>query len=193
MSMTKYDYVALKQQYVTSDTNISIRELARVNDIASWSTVAQHARKQKWEAARKQYRAVMESKSLEYAAAHEGELIAKIRKDTLNVIHGAILKMGIDLQDRWVQDPGDPEHSLFIAGTRVRPDEIVRLIDKFLVMSGQVSDRTAQLGLTLNANAGDIPLDLARELAAAARAAGAGAGPVGRSPLPGGAEPKSVN
>ena len=193
MKQTKYDYPALKQEYVTSPRKISIRALCVEHGIKTWSTVATRARKDKWSDARDQYNAMLEARSIEVAVDQEAVKIATIRKDTLEVIHGAVLKMGMDLEDHWVEDPKDPTHMQFVPGTRVRPDEIVRLIDKFLVMSGQVTERTAKLGLSVDVDPDDIPIELARELAAAARAAGAGAGPVGQSPLPGGAAPKQVN
>jgi len=191
--VTKHDYPALKREYVTSPDDISIRALCEKHGISAWSTVAERARKDHWNDEREAYKAQIEEKTITLAANTEALKIAEMRADTLEVIHGAILKMGADLQDRWVEDPKDPDHMVLIPGQTVTPDAVTKLIDKFLVMSGQVTERTASLGLGVAVDARDLPLDLARELHTAAKAAGAGAGPVGRSPLPGGAAPKSVN
>lgn len=188
---TKFDYDAMKHEYVTTDT--SLRALAERAG-ASFSAVAAYARRHGWDDSRSKYRILQEEKSLESFAERRAKKIADMEKDAFDVIHAAIIKMGIDMEDRWVTDPVSGERR-FIPGQLITPEALTRLLDKYLVMTGNVTDRRANLGLnvTSTTDGSGIPREVLRELRELAYARGSGGEPVGQSPLPRIAGAKPVN
>lgn len=188
---TKHDYDSMRYRYITTD--VSIRTLAEENG-ASFSAVAAYSRRHGWDDARSKYRVLEQEKSIEAFADKRAKKIADMEADAFDVIHAAIIKMGMDLEDRWVTDPVSGEREL-IRGMTVTPEAMTRLLDKYLVMTGNVTDRRAHLGVNVDIPTGDggIPREVLRELRDLAVSKGAGGQPVGQSPLPRLEGAKSVN
>jgi hypothetical protein len=134
-----------------------------------------------------------ETKTLEAVAERRARKLADIDSDMLEVIHASLLKLGMDLEDRWVADPDEPSNRVFVRGVVVTPADLTKLIDKVQLIKGQATSREEHLGLNIHADASDLPPDLLRDLARVARSKGAGAGPVGQSPLPLAEGPIKVN
>ena len=179
---TKFDYDTMRHEYLTTD--VSLRALAEKNG-ASFGAVAAYARRHGWDDARAKFRVLQEEKSLEAFADRRAQKVADMERDAFEVIHAAILKMGLDMEDRWVTDEVTGERR-FIQGMLITPEALTRLLDKYLVMTGNVTDRRANLGLNVAVGAGEsgIPREVLRELRDLALTKGAGGKPMGQSPLP---------
>jgi hypothetical protein len=190
MGNRKYDYDTMKREYVTGDE--SLRGLAERFGLATNSTVSVIAKNEDWEGARADYRKRLQEKEIDALAEKRAQKVAEIEQDTLETIHAAVIQLAISLQDRVVEDPVSGTKK-FIPAQQVTPDGLTKLIDKFLVMSGQVTNREAHLGFTLTASTEDIPREVLRDLRRLATEQGAGAGPMGQSPLPRITGPKQVN
>lgn len=183
---TKYDYPALRQSYVTSE--VSIRELARNFDIESaFSTIAQRARKEHWDEDRAAYRAIEQNKVYEAIATQRARKLAEIEKDTLEVIHAAVLQAGVSLSDREVI--GENGQPYTIPAIQVSIGDLTKLIDKIQLLAGRPTEHTREdhlgVGFAFTGDAASLPAEVLRELAALARSQGAGSGSVGHSSLPG--------
>lgn len=185
----KYDYKTIKQDYVTGDE--SLRALATKYGLATNSTISEIARREEWDKARAEFRELEQQNIAEAVAQKRARKVAEIENDVLETIHAAVINLALSLQDRIVDDPKGGQR--LIPAQQVTPDGLTRLIDKFLVITGQVTNREAHLGFNINAGPNDIPHDVLRELRKLAAEQGAGASPVGQSPLPRIEGPKQVN
>ncbi len=191
-TLTKYNYPVLRQQYVTTP-DLSLRELCRRNEIEeAFSTVAARARREDWAGDRRAYESVEKQKVYEAIAERRAHKLAEIEKDTLEVIHAAVLQLGVNLSDREVVGPTGP---YVIPAVQVTPSDLVKLIDKIQLLSGKPTEHTREdhLGISFTGNAGDLPAEILRDLAAIARSKGAGQEPVGRTALPGLEGARKVN
>lgn len=186
----KYDYHQMKQEYIYGDE--SLRGLADKHGLASNSTISDIARREGWEKARDDYRAEQRRADAEAVATKRAIKLAEMEKDILETIHASVIALALSLQDRVIDDPISGTKKL-IPAQQVTPDGLTKLIDKYLVMSGQVTNREAHLGFTINAGPNDIPHDVLRDLRKLAEEQGAGAEPMGQSPLPRITGPKQVN
>jgi hypothetical protein len=175
MSRTKHDYPKLRLEYIQSE--ISIRELCKRNDIKNWSTVNAMKVKEDWDKAREEFR--------ERVAEREIGALVDARMRTTAEIHQELLVAIRHAVRRFIKDlAADKEE-----GQTVSARDIMGMIDKFLLLTGQATSRSESKNLDLHAITGfdDVlrgaPPDLLRELAEVARSNGAGAKPVGSGPL----------
>lgn len=183
-SKPKYDYQAMQHEYVTTD--ISLRQLAEKFGVKSPSSVANHARRHGWDEKRATFVATQEAATMEAVAAQRAQKIAEMERDFFTTVHGAIIKMGLDLEDRWETDPKTGQR-VFVKGQTVTPEGLTKLIEKFMVMTGGVSSREAHVGLDVSIGPEQLPPEVLRGLRRVALEQGAGTATSGRSPLPGGA------
>lgn len=181
MAKRKYDYQTIKQEYVVGDA--SLRQLAEKHGLATNSTLSDIARNEDWESARAEFRDAEQHKMVEAVAEKRAQKVAEIEGDILETIHASVIQLALSLQDRVVTDPTTGNQK-FIPAQQVTPDGLTKLIDKFLVMSGQVTNREAHLGINFNATTDDIPRDVLRGLRRLAQEQGAGGSTMGQSPLP---------
>lgn len=194
MSRTTYDYGPIKQAYLASIEEPSFRELAERFGVKSFSVIADRARKENWAQLREAVKAKADEKVVTTLGDKRAALLAQIETDMLEVIQSAVLKMGIDLTDRFEQDPVSGER-VFIAGTRVSPSDLAKLIDKFQVLRGAPTaiNRSEEASLALTGDLNDLPPELLRGLLALARAKGASGEHLGQSPLPRSERARKVN
>lgn len=185
MPTSKYDYDSLERQYIQG--TMSIRELCRLNDIKTWSTVNERAKSREWDKKREEFQEMLRSKELEVLTDKRAQKLEQLTDDVIDVISAAVFRFVEGLQDREIKtsDGG----VLVVPGMQVTPADLVKLIDKLLLLKGQPTKREMVLGLGLNANLditdpSQLPPELLRELARAAREAGAGTATGGHSPLP---------
>lgn len=188
MSQTRYDYEALKAEYVTGP-DISIRALARKHEIKSWSALQAQANKGKeqgldWDSEKERYQRTLAEKTLQTVTTALATKKAQIIADALDVIHAAIFKMAGDMRDHWVADPQNPSARVFVPGIVITPDSLAKLLDRFLTLTGNPStiSENRNIGLDLTP---DLPPDIAQLIAEVAGGRAANARPVGRSALPG--------
>jgi hypothetical protein len=185
----QYDYPTMQLEYVTG--NMSLRELAAKHGVKSPSSVAAYSRRHGWDEKRVAFRATQDDAVAEAVAERRAQKIADIERDFMKTIHAAVIKMGLDLEDRWETDPKSGTR-VFVKGQAVTPEGLTKLIEKFMVMSGGVSNREAHVGLDVAVGPEQLPPDVLRRLRQLAIEQGAGTETSGRSPLPGGARAKPV-
>jgi hypothetical protein len=173
----KYDYIALKNQYVQG--TMSIRALCEMNGIPTWSTVNARKNREEWDKLRAEFQRQVESRSLDALAEKRARKIAQIQLDALEVIHAGILKMAEDM---------DAEEEYVIDGTTKRrkimrfyPADLVKLIDKFQTLIGQPSNVNENRNLNLSVEEELGPGEM-RMLLAALRPQQPAIGPEGASP-----------
>lgn len=171
MSHAKHDYSAMEIEYVQSD--ISVRELASRHG-ASWSTVNVQKNKRGWDQKREAYNAKLGDRQVETLVKARLTTVATIHEELLTAIRAAIHRYVADVQRT---DEAQP----------VSARDLMGLIDKFLLLTGQATSRSESRNLDLHAGFDtifrDAPPELLREFAELARVNGAGAKPVGRGPL----------
>jgi len=170
-SRTKHDYPALRLEYIQSD--ISVRELCRKHDIASWSTVNAIKKREQWDRQRDEFRATTQQREISKLVDERMSTVATIHAELLLAIRAGVHRYVAD-----VQDQKNPQH--------VSARDLMGLIDKFLLLTGQATSRSENRNLDVHDFGGilrDAPPELLRELAELARANGAGAEPMGRGPL----------
>lgn len=187
--MRQTDYEPMRLEYIRTD--VSLRGLAEKHGVRSVSALTRIARVEGWDRQRADYRILENQRTIEALAEKRAQKIAQIDDDFLQVVHAAIMKMGLDMESRWETD-ADTGQRVFIRGQIITPSELTKVMDKYLAMTGRVTAREAHLGLNIDAT-GDIPRDVLRSLRQLALEQGAGQQPVGQSPLPRIEGPKQVN
>lgn len=177
---TKYDYIALKNEYIQTP-GLSIRALCERHGIKTWSTVNKRKNDEGWDAKRAEFERQVDNKSLEALASKRAQKIAEIQLDALNVIHAGILKMAEDM---------DAEEEYEVNGQvrrrkvmRIHPRDLAILVDKFQSIIGQPSQVTEQRNLNLGMQA-DLEPDELRTILAALRPQPAISGPAGEAARP---------
>lgn len=183
MSNSKHDYGALEKEYIEGPDDLTPRKMAE-RDGASYSAYYMQARKRGWEAKRAAFRTKVAAKSLELVTDRIAIKAAAIKDDALQVIHAAVLKMASDMTDHWVTDPVDPKHRIFVPGIVITPNDLAKLIDKLLLLTGnptQISENR-NFGIELSP---DLPPDVLGLIADLAGERGTSTRSVGRASLPG--------
>lgn len=191
---SKYDYQALERQYIAG--TMSVRELCRMNDIGTWSTVHEQAKLRDWDRKRAEYQEMVSHREMEVVSGKRAAKLEQLTDTIIDTIHAAIYRFVEGMTDRVVVGPEGVQH--VIPGTPVVASDLVKLIDKVQLLKGQPTAREVTLGLGLNLNGtisdpSQLPPELLRELAHAAREAGAGTATGGHSPLPRVEGPRKVN
>jgi len=156
MTVRKHDYRNLEHEYITTD--ISIRAICRKHEIKGYSSVAQFSREHGWEEKRAEIQGRKQAKVVERVseqlAASESELIETVRSEWLTVIRAATYKFAEDLKD--------PQY-------RIRVDDLIKLIDKGLVLLGEPSERTEERHLALSGTLEGLGPEFFRRLAESTR------------------------
>lgn len=186
----KYDYDSLERQYVKGD--MSIRELCRQNEIPTWSTVSAKAKRDHWDDKRADYRQRAQKAEEAVVIDRRVDRVQKALDDAIAAANRAVFAFVDSLEDRWVEDPVSGDRHL-IPGQLINGQDFVKIVEKLQVLSGQPTERTAHLGLNVEAGASDLSLEMLRDIAAMARGQGADVAPTGSSPLPRSSRTVTVN
>lgn len=191
--MSKYDYAALEKLFIQTDPSVSVRQFAKDHDVP-WSAMNVQANKHEWRRKREEFHARATEKAIEVAGDRMGTKIMAIREDMLDVIHAATLKMASDMSDRSYQtlDAKGELVTITVPGQTVTPDHVSKLIDKFLLLTGnatKVTEERSQSAHTIDF--AGLPPDLTRLVADIARERTAESRPVERPRLPGGGSPRT--
>lgn len=183
MSNSKYDYVAIRAEFVQAVPEISLRELARKHGMPGWSALSLQAKKGDWAGEREKFQRTLADREISAITSAIATKRASIIADGLDVIRAAIFKMAADMQDHWVVDPTDPKHRIFVPGIVITPDGLSKLLDRVLTMTGSASVITENRNVDLTPEL-PLPPEVARLLADIAGERSAGARPMGRAALP---------
>lgn len=182
MSNRKYDYDLLERQYVSGD--MSLRQLAKDHGM-SHSLVMARSTKAKWADKRESFRSQASESAVTFMADRRAFRVTRemeVRDKAIDVIEQALDKLSGDM---------DATHEI-LRGTekvtepvyRLRPNDIVPLLDRLQVMFGKPSHITEERNLGVTVDAGPIGPEALREFIEATR----GVGPLGEgsqeSPLP---------
>lgn len=179
---TKFDYISLKNQYVQG--TMSIRELCRINDINSWSTVNSRANREGWNALRAEFQRQVDNRSIEALADKRATKVSAIESDLLEVVHAGILKMAEDMDAREPVMDGvsvlrDANGDIVWRPVqRFGPVQLQTLVQQYLAITGKPSSIAETRNLNANLEAKMEPADL-RSLLAAIRPRAALAGASG--------------
>lgn len=157
MATKTHDYDQLKKEFLR-DPKLSIRELCRRNDIKSYSAVALYARNNGWYEERERIKNRVSDKMVEKVAERiadaEADEIEQFRTESLTIIRATLYKYAEDLKD--------PNY-------RVRPDDLAKLIQLGLLITGQPTSRTEERRLDVVATFEGLPRDALRALAEATK------------------------
>lgn len=151
MKPAVHDYETLKREFITSD--ISIRGLCAKHNIKSYSVVAKYAREHGWYdertaiADRKRDRMV--ERAAERLADAEVDEMIQFRQESLTVIRAALYKFAEDLRN--------PDF-------KVKADELAKLVQLGLLLSGSPTERIEERRLDVHASFNDVPSDILRRL-----------------------------
>lgn len=153
MTARTHDYDQLKREFL-SNPDLSIRELCRRHDIKGYSSVAKYARENDWYRMRDQIKDRREDKVIERVAENlaeaQAEAISELTTDWLTITRAALYKFGEQLRD---------------PNFLVRTDDLTKLMDKGLVLTGQPSERTEARTLALSGTLDELPPEFLRRLA----------------------------
>jgi len=168
VSVSKYDYDALEQEFIQGPDELSVRELAKRHGIASWSTVNVQANKREWARKRAEFRAKVNQKSLALSADKVATKIAEIEEDFLTVLQAGLRKLAMDMRDRTIEDYDVVTHKPFrrvIPGQTITPESIVKMIGAMQNLRGKPSSITEERLLGLDLTALGLPAEDLRRIA----------------------------
>jgi len=179
MPTLKYDYDELERQFVQGD--MSIRQLCKSNDIKTWSTVNDYAKRNAWAEKREHFGKRVAEAELTVVVEKRANDLAKALDDSISVSSAAVWAFFDSLKDRWVVDDETGERTL-VPGQVIYAADFVKIMEKLMVLSGQATERHSSLNV--NVNEAGPTMEMLRDLATAARQAGADTGSTESSPLP---------
>jgi hypothetical protein len=174
------DYKTLEHEFISGD--MSLRELCRSHGITAHSAVMLQARKGDWAEKRRTYRERASAKYIEMRADRDATREAEVRDNAIEAIDEAITKMRGDMKatrmvlrhDQLVEEPV----------MRLRPQEVVMLIDRLNVLFGKPSQITEERSLGIKLDTGQLgPAELA-EFIERTRGLGPVGGGSAASPIP---------
>lgn len=167
MALT-HDYDALKREFISS--TISIRALCAKHNIGGFSTVARYARDHGWYDERDRVQGRKREKVVERVsdqlAMVEADEVLQFRGESLTIIRAALYKFANDLEN---------------PNFHIRADEIVKLVQLGLLVTGSPTERIEERRLDLHATFDGLPADVLRQLVDATRPGGALGGTTGLS------------
>lgn len=155
---TIHDYQKLEREFFNTRPRISIRELAKRNDIKSFSTLAAYARSHGWYDRRDRIDArtdekVVERVSDQLAEAETDELM-QFRSEALAIARATVYKYADQLKD-----------PMF----RVSTAEVTKIVNLGLLILGEPTSRTEERRLELTGTLGELSPEFLRRLVEASR------------------------
>lgn len=175
---SKFDYEALEREYIEGPDDLTPRKMAE-RDGASFSAYYSQYRKRDWLTKRERFREMRDQKVMKVVTDTISIKAAQIKSDALDVIHAAVMKMGLDLADRTLKD------GTVVPGQTVTPGDLAKLIDKLMLLTGNPTTINENRNLGIDLTDRDLPPDVARLLAEVAGERGTASRSVGRAALPG--------
>lgn len=194
MGNAQYDYPAIRAWYIQQPERPSARETAERFGIKSHTTLFAKMQRDEWEVDRLKVIAEVRDKSIEILSQTVAAKMARLNDSMIDVVQAAVLKMGIDMEDRWETDP-DSGTRVFVQARPVDARAISLLLDRVLKLNGVDDRKGGSAGPSLNIHehlhlgADSLPttpqgFGMARQLLERAEREGAGTERMGRSALP---------
>lgn len=196
---TRYDYAALRTQFVAADPPISLRELCRLNDIPQEraSSIMTRAREEDWVGKRDERMMKADERVVEELSRREANRRLRrvqVEDNAIEAIDESISKMRADMKrtkTEWTKNPKTQEWEEHeVPAVTYRPEQVVQLVDRIKDLFGSNPAPSGDPSLAASFNFdfnGDSPEHraLAAQLIAATRGTGGPARTAsGDSPLP---------
>jgi hypothetical protein len=185
---SKNDYLSLERQYERG--TMSLRQLCRDNGIKTWSAVTEYAKRNAWEEKRRVFQEKLHDNEVKAIIDKRVEELSKALDDAITISSRALWAFYDSLTGRWVTDP-ESDARVFLPPQTIPPADFVKIMEKLMVLNGQVTNREAHLSMELGP--GQLTMEMLHDLARVARDAGADSGPSADSPLPRLEGARSVN
>jgi len=182
MSNKRHDYDALEREYVSGD--MSLRQLAKDHGM-SHSLIMTKSMKEKWAEKREQFRDRSSESAMTFMADRQAYRISRemeLKDKAIDVIEQALDKLSEDMsatERRLVND-----EFVEVPVYRLRPADLVPLLDRLQVMFGKPSHISEERNLGVNVDAGPLEPDALRAFIEATRGIGPLGGASQSSPLP---------
>lgn len=187
MGVAKYDYPALEKQFVFGE--MSIRELCKQNDIKTWSTVSDYAKRNNWVQKREDYQKRQTEANLQKVVETRAERLAAALDAGITISESAMYAFLDSLKDRFAET-ADGERIL-IPGQQIPAKDFVLILEKIMVLNGQFTSREEHVSADLT---GALTMEALRDILDTARSAGAElGGEAASSPLPRSSGARQVN
>lgn len=182
MSNRRHDYDQLEREYVSGD--MSLRELGRTHGI-SHSLIMTQSQKRKWAEKRDKFREDRQEKAVTFMADQQAYRISReeeVRGKAVDLIEQAIDKLSEDMRaTHLVRRDGEvTEEPVY----RLRPNDLVPLLDRLQVMFGKPNNITEERGLNVTVDTGPAGPEVLQAFIEATRGVGPLGGNSQASPLP---------
>lgn len=182
MSNRKHDYDQLEREYVSGD--MSLRQLAKDHGMTH-SLVMTQSTKRKWSEKREQFREQASEKAVTFMADKEAYRVSReqeVRDKAVDLIEQAIDKLSEDMRaTHLVRRDGEvAEEPVY----RLRPNDLVPLLDRLQVMFGKPNNITEERGLNVTVDTGPAGPEVLQAFIEATRGVGPLGGNSQASPLP---------
>lgn len=151
------DYERLHREFL-ANPKTSIRAICRKHEVKAFSSVAKYARENGWYDERDRIVARTAERTIEKVA----ERLSEAEADEVEMFHGEVLTVARAALYKFAEDLKDPSY-------RLRADELVKLINVGLLITGQPTSRTEERRLDLHGTFEGLPVDVLRGLAEATR------------------------
>ena len=180
MSNRKHDYDLLEREYVSG--TMSLRQLAKDHGI-SHSLVMSKSSQREWKRKRAEFRDQASEKAVTFMADREAYRVTRemaVRDKAIDVIEQALDKLSEDMHaTHLVRREGQVNEEPVY---RLRPNDLVPLLDRLQVMFGKPSTITEERSVGVNVDA--VGPDALRAFIEATRGVGPLGGNSQASPLP---------
>jgi hypothetical protein len=182
VSNRKHDYDLLEREYISG--TMSLRQLAKDHGM-SHSLVMTRSTKDKWADKRETFRSQASESAVTFMADRRAYRISRemeVRDKAIDVIEQALDKLSGDMGAthdvlRGTEVVTEPVY-------RLRPNDIVPLLDRLQVMFGKPSIITEERSLGVTVDTGPLEPETLREFIEATRGVGPFGGATQESPLP---------
>jgi len=182
MSNKKHDYDQLEREYVSG--NMSLRQLAQDHGMAH-SLIMTRSTKDKWAEKREKFRDRSSESAVTFMADRQAYRISRemeLKDKAIDVIEQALDKLSEDMsatERRLVND-----EFVEVPVYRLRPADLVPLLDRLQVMFGKPSHISEERNLGVTVDTGPLEPEALRAFIEATRGIGPLGGTSQSSPLP---------
>ena len=182
MSNKKHDYDQLEREYVSG--TMSLRQLAKDHGM-SHSLIMTKSQKDKWADKRAKFREQSSEKAVTFMADKQAYRVVRemeLKDKAIDVIEEALDKLSVDMAATEKRLVGD--QMVDVPVYRLRPADLVPLLDRLQVMFGKPSHISEERNLGVTVDTGPLEPEALRAFIEATRGVGPLGGTSQSSPLP---------